>query len=227
MTSRAEVLGNRTIGGEEALGVARGLESSHAPLALAGGLVGVFGAVVEISVLAVLHPREHLPLRGAVAFQLVGNDHPGHVLAPPQQLAEELLGRVLVPTALHQNIQPSTVLIDRPPEIVPFAVEAEEDFIEVPLVTGPGPASPQRIGIGLPKFPAPISNSFVRHGNAAFHHKFLSVAVAEAELEIQSDRMADDLHGEAMTLILVGCSQRIHAPSMPNTRGAAQVRRLS
>ena len=57
VTSRAKVLGDRAIGREEALGVTRGLESLQAPFALAGGLVRVFGAIIEVPVLAVLHAR--------------------------------------------------------------------------------------------------------------------------------------------------------------------------
>jgi hypothetical protein len=34
------------------------------------------------------------------------------------------------------------VLIDRPPQIVPFAVDAEKDFIEVPRITRSGAAMP-------------------------------------------------------------------------------------
>ena len=56
MASWAEVLGDRTIGGEEPLGVPWGLEPLHAPLPLAGRLVGVLRAVIEVPVLAVFHP---------------------------------------------------------------------------------------------------------------------------------------------------------------------------
>lgn len=80
--------------------MSRRLAARQAPLPLAGRLVGGFGAVREIAVLAVLHPRENRPLRRAVAFQLVGAAHPGHVLAPCQQLAAELLRRWRVPPAL-------------------------------------------------------------------------------------------------------------------------------
>jgi hypothetical protein len=52
MSREAEGLRNRTIGGEEALGLARRLEPLHAPLPLTGGLMGVLGAVIEIPVLA-------------------------------------------------------------------------------------------------------------------------------------------------------------------------------
>jgi hypothetical protein len=57
MSSRAEVLDEGTIRGQKSLGVPGGLESLHAPFPLAGGLVRVFGAIVQIAVLAVFHPR--------------------------------------------------------------------------------------------------------------------------------------------------------------------------
>ncbi len=57
MPTRAEVLGNRTIRGEEALRMPGGLKPLHPPLPLTGGLVRIFCAVVEIAVLAMFHPR--------------------------------------------------------------------------------------------------------------------------------------------------------------------------
>jgi hypothetical protein len=64
MSSRAEVLGETTIGCEEALGVSWGFEPLHAPLPLAGRLVGVLRTIIEIPVLMVFHPGEHLAPRG-------------------------------------------------------------------------------------------------------------------------------------------------------------------
>jgi hypothetical protein len=77
MTAWTEILGNRTIGGEEPLGVPCGLKPLHAPFPLAGRLVGVLGTVVEIAMLAVFHPRQHLPLRRAIALELVCDEHTG------------------------------------------------------------------------------------------------------------------------------------------------------
>jgi hypothetical protein len=108
---RPEVLGNGPIGREEALGVARGLESRQAPFALAGGLVRVCGPILEGPVLSVLHAREYLPLGGPIAFERVRNAHAGCICCPLQELAANLLGRVLVAPALHQEIQEVTVLI--------------------------------------------------------------------------------------------------------------------
>jgi hypothetical protein len=100
VASWSEVLGNGTIGGEETLRVTRRLESLHAPLPLPCGLVGIFRAVVEIAMLAMFHARQDVPLRRAIAFELVRDDHPWHVGQALEQLPEELLGGVLVPPTL-------------------------------------------------------------------------------------------------------------------------------
>jgi len=76
MPAWSKVLGNGTIRGEKALRMPSGLEPLHAPLALAGRLVRILRAVVEIAVLAVLYTWQDLPLRCAITFQLVRNDHP-------------------------------------------------------------------------------------------------------------------------------------------------------
>ena len=79
MPTRAEVLHDGTIGGEESLGLARGLKPLHVSLALTCGLVRILSAIVEIPVLAMVHTREQFALGGCVALQFIGNDHPGHI----------------------------------------------------------------------------------------------------------------------------------------------------
>ena len=66
MPSWAEVLGDRAVGGKEPLGMPWGLEPLHPSLALARRLVRVLGAVIEVPVLAVFHPRKYLLLGGAL-----------------------------------------------------------------------------------------------------------------------------------------------------------------
>jgi hypothetical protein len=41
--------------------------------------MGVLTPVIEITTLAVLHTRKDLALRGPVAFEFIGDDHPGHI----------------------------------------------------------------------------------------------------------------------------------------------------
>jgi hypothetical protein len=55
VASRAEVLRNRPIRGQEALGVTRRLETLHPPFSLAGRLVGILGTIVQIPVLPMCH----------------------------------------------------------------------------------------------------------------------------------------------------------------------------
>ncbi len=85
-------------------------------------------------ILSVLHTYQHLSLRGPIAAELVCDDQVRDVLAAPEQLVEELLGRGFLPAALHQNLQHVAFLVDRPPQLVRLLVDLEEDFIQVPLV---------------------------------------------------------------------------------------------
>jgi hypothetical protein len=106
-----------------------GFEPLHAPLALAGGLMGVFRSVIQVAMLAMFHTRQGLALRRPIARQFIRNDDPRHVGQPLQQFTKELLRRLLIPLPLHENIQDVAVLIHRPPEIVSFAVDGEKDRI--------------------------------------------------------------------------------------------------
>ena len=79
MPSRAEVLGDGPIGGEEALRVARGLEALHAPLPLARRLMRILRPIVQIAVLTMFDVRQDLSLRRAIAFEFVRDDDPWDV----------------------------------------------------------------------------------------------------------------------------------------------------
>jgi hypothetical protein len=73
------------------LGLTDELEPPHGTFPLTGGMMGIFGAIIQVAVLPMLHTGEDLPCGRAIARQLIGDDHSGHVLAPFQQLAEEAL----------------------------------------------------------------------------------------------------------------------------------------
>src|SRR5215471_15633675 len=103
MPARAEVLRNRTIGCEETLSVAGGLKPLHMPLPLTCGLVRVLRAIIQIPMLPVFHTREEISLGGAIALEFIGNDHARYVGQSLEQLAEELLGRLLIPPTLDQD----------------------------------------------------------------------------------------------------------------------------
>ena len=75
MPARTEVLGNGATGGEELLSVAWGFKLLHASLALMRRLMGVLGAIVEISMLPMFYILEDFSLGGSVAHEFIGDDY--------------------------------------------------------------------------------------------------------------------------------------------------------
>jgi hypothetical protein len=111
----------------------------------------VLTPVIEIATLAMLHPWQDLALRHTVALQFVRNDAPRHVLQALQQLAEKLLRRLFVASALDEAIEDVVVLVDSAPEVMALAIDGQKDLIQVPLVTWLGSSVLQLIGVLLPK----------------------------------------------------------------------------
>src|SRR4030095_15099167 len=98
-----------------------------------------------------------------------------------------------VAAALHQDIEHSPVLIHRPPEIVPFAVDRQEDLIQMPLVTGSGTPAAKLIRILLPKLAAPLADGFVHHTDRMRKEQLFHIPVAKAEPVVEPDAMTDHL----------------------------------
>src|SRR6266851_1843209 len=145
----------------------------------------VFGAVVEVAVLAMFHLRQDFAPRGAVAFQLVRDEDPGHGGQTLEELAEKLLRRLLVPAALDENIQDVAVLINGAPEIVTLLVDRDEYLVQVPLVARPGTPTPELIRVLLAELATPCAHGFVRHDHPPDEQELFHVAMAETEAEIQ------------------------------------------
>src|SRR5215468_11158106 len=201
MPSRSKVMGNRAVGRQKTLGMPRGFKPLHAIFPLACRPMRILTAVIEIATLAMLHPGQDLTLRRTVALQLVRNDDARHVLQALQQLAEKLLRRLLVASALHEDIEDVVVLVDRAPEVMALTINREKYLIQVPLVPWLRTSMLQLIGVVLSKLQTPLADGLVGHRDAALEQDFLHIAVAQREAIIEPDAMADDLAGEAMVLI--------------------------
>ena len=117
--------------------------------------MGVLGAIVQVLRPAMGHRRHHHAVGGPVAGELVGHQHPRHVPQALEQSAEELLGGLGIPARLDQDVEYVAVLVDRAPQVVDFAVDPDEDLVEVPFVAGAGAPTAQLIGVGLPKLGTP------------------------------------------------------------------------
>src|SRR4051812_694368 len=203
------------VAGEEPLGVARRLEPLHVPFSPSRRLVRDLGPVVEVAALAMLDPRQDLPLGRAIAAQLVGHDHTGHVVQPLQQLLEEAPGRLGVAPALDQDVEQGAVLVARPPQVVQLAADAEEHLIQVPLVARPWPTPLERVGEGSPEPETPGADALVAHYDAALGQDRLDVAQAQAEAVVEPHRVADDLGREAEAMVGAGLGLHAHQPATP------------
>jgi hypothetical protein len=96
VASRAEVLSDGPIGGEEPLRPSGRFEALHTPLLLARRLMGILRTVVEVAVLAMFDAGQDFPLRGAVALELIEYDDPGHILAPFEGLRKNFFAAFLL-----------------------------------------------------------------------------------------------------------------------------------
>jgi hypothetical protein len=202
VASRSEVLGDRSIGREEPLRMTRRFEPLHAPLTLACRLMGVLRAVVEIAVLTVFHTWEYFPLRRAIAFELVCDEHPRDVSQPFEQLAEKLL------------------------QVMTFAIDGRKHPVQVPLVTRPGPVASELIGIRLPELQALFADGLVGDDDPTSEQELFDIPIAQAEAEVQPNAVADKPHRELMTLVEGSRVWYLHAASMPHEVRARKVARV-
>jgi hypothetical protein len=91
-------------------------------------------------------------IRGEEALRMPGGFKPMH---PSLPLAEELLRRFLVPTTLDENIQDVAVLIDSPPQVMPFAIDRQKHLIQMPFVARSRAPAMQVIGLAEASLPKP------------------------------------------------------------------------
>src|SRR5271157_2038978 len=167
MTSRTKVAVDEGVSGQEALRLPWRLEPLHLPFSAPGRPMGILSAIVQVAALTVLDIRQELALRHAVAFQLVR--------------VEEALRRPRIAAGLDQNIKHDAVLIDGAPEIMQLALDPNEHLVQVPLVTGPGPAPTKTIREARAKLQAPAPNALVGDNHAALRQEQLDVPKAQAE----------------------------------------------
>jgi hypothetical protein len=72
--------------------------------------------IIQIPALSVLDAGKQLTLSDAVAPQLVGHDHPRHVLQTLQNPPKEALCRVGIAPGLNENVEHDAILIDGTPD---------------------------------------------------------------------------------------------------------------
>jgi hypothetical protein len=203
VAARPDMRGERTIGGEDAVGLPWRLEPWPPPLARAGRRLGVCRAVVESARWAMLHPRPEVSPRRMRAVALIGPEHAWPIPQALQSCAEEGLRRVLVPSALHQDVEDRSLLSDSPPEGRALPVNRPGDGFQEPLVAGRGLSMPECLRIGWAECATPLPHSFVAHRDAAGEEGLCHVPVAEPEPAIEPEAMTADRCWAAVVLVSI------------------------
>src|SRR4029450_7581366 len=138
VAARSAVWRDRSRCGEQPLRMTRRLAPLDPPLPLAGRLMGVLRAVVQIAVLTRFDPRPHLARRRAIAWALVRDDDPRDGAYPVAPRTADLLRGGRVPTALYQEIEPLACRLDGPPPMGRCAVDRQQHLVQVPWIAWSG-----------------------------------------------------------------------------------------
>jgi hypothetical protein len=222
VATRMKVTVDECVSEEKVLGLPRRFESLHMSFPTPCWSMRVLRAVVQVPALSVFYLRKQVASGHAVASQFVGHDHTRHVLKALQQPAKEAFGGFAIPLLLHKNVEHHAILINRAPEIMQHALDANEHLIHVPLIPGLWSAAMKPVGEALAKFLAPTPYRFIGDDDASFGQKQFDIPQAEAEHVIEPDGVADDLGGEAMTV--AGVRWRLHAANLAGLQPACQTR---
>jgi hypothetical protein len=216
--SGSEVRADDSVYLDETLGVPGGLEPPHALFPLPRWLMGVLGPVVQVPVLPVSNAGHYDPFRGGIAAQFVGNDYARTPPRGPQQLAEEPHCREAVALGLHKNIDNNAVLIHGSPEIMPHAIDVEEDFVQMPFVAGTGTPFPQAGDIQVAELLAPAPDRFIADQYSARGHRFFHVPEAHRKTVVEPNGIRDDFSREPVaTVRVVGYSFSIPSTQSRST----------
>jgi hypothetical protein len=154
-----------------------------------------------------LHSWQHFTFRSCITLQLIGDNDARYILQPFEELAEELLGGMLVASALHQDIKHITILINGSSEIMGLPVDCEKYLVQMPLVARLVATAFEFIGIRLPKFQRLLTDGFIRQDDVALRHYLFNITKTERKAKIQPDAATDHLGREAVASV-VGSSGR-------------------
>jgi hypothetical protein len=167
MPSEAKQIVHRTVDREKMLCLARRFEATPMVLSLASQLMRDLGAVVQPLPSAMPNAGEKVSTCCSIAAQTIGYDCARHILQPLQQFAKETLRGTGVPSLLHQDIEHLSILVDRAPQIVVFAPDRHEHFIEMPDIAETAPAISQLLGKWGAELQTPLSHGLTADAHSA------------------------------------------------------------
>ena len=133
--THVEEIANNTMYRQEALRLSNGLELAHLAFPLLGRLMRHFREVVRIAPGVVDDGRHDRAARCSVASQLVGDEAARLPTLALQQLAEESPCGRGVSSALDEDVEDITILVNGSPQVVSVASDGDEDLVKEPGVS--------------------------------------------------------------------------------------------
>ena len=185
-------------------GVDRGefLQTSHAPEPLhrpfpsSERKVGILRPVVQMPARPLPSARAQIPQRGPVGRQLVCHNLLRPAM-PPHGFPEEFQRRLLVTGLCHKAFQHFALVIHRPPQIMPLAVDLHENLIKVPSPAArPHTRNPALADLSSKhraKAPPPVPNRLMSDIDATLMEQVFDVPQREWKPDVHHHRKADDL----------------------------------
>jgi len=103
-------------------------------------------------------------------------------------------------------------VIDGTPQIHALAGDAHHHLVEMPAIARPRATPTQASRDRGTELPHPAPHRFVGDVEPSFGQQLLDIAVAQGEVEIEPDRVLDDLGRGAMAAV----AERSHADILPD-----------
>ena len=161
-----------------------------------------------------VHRRHDRPERRAVTLQFVDDNAKRNLALSLQELDKEAFRRTTVTPGLDEDVDHVAVLIHCTPEILPFAVDRNKDFVQEPRITETALSSLQFPCVLRTELRTPLSDCFVRNDDPAFREQIFHIAKAQAEPIVMPHGVTDDFGWESVSMI--GGSRAFHGFSLPS-----------
>jgi len=138
--------------------------------------------------------------RCRIGSQLVGHNPARRKAVLLKQFHHEFLCGLCIASALDEEIQHLTLVVDRPPQPVFTAADRNHHFIEVPMIARSRPRTADIRCDRRPELQEPPPDRLVGCVNTALGQQFLDIPKGQCEPGIEPDRVADDFWREAVAL---------------------------
>src|SRR5260370_24634848 len=138
----------------------------------------ILGPIVLSEALLVVAGKPKMPEGSAVGAQLVSRHLFRREALLAEQLAHELDGCALIPSALNQDLENLALMIDRAPQIHMLAGDPDDHFVEMPAITWSRTAPPQSPSDRRSEFEHPPANALAGDVEPTLGKQFLNIAIA-------------------------------------------------